>query len=627
MPPVPFPPPHAAQTEKGSHTQAAETRVLLHRTPWSLVFLTAVISASFALFKLAQKQLSEPSHHLPPVAAPQCHPHLPNLFSRTPIRNDSQEMSTALGAIDALVRSSYSKGGVDGLVVAIVTREGVLYEHALGPLKANETEPDKRGSVDRHSIFRIASGSKLFATLETLILREKGALQWDDPVHKYLPDFSYASGGWSSGSDDEFSSGPITLRQLATHMSGLTREFPRGDMPDWPHSLEGTGAPPTNGRPFPTSDELLAGLKQYPLTVPTYTYPVYSNVGIALLGQVAVAANRAFEQQQRGSGSASKSPTTWPELAQRDIFDPLGLNGSGFVVTPQNQPHVAVASADSYEVDWDFLDAMSCSGGQMSSLADYVKVIQTFLDPRRPGNLLPPPVLREWLRPLHAWEDDTNEVGMLWEIEKIRDSYARPVRIFQKLGSLGASRSFFALHPGASFGIALLMTGSAPPADDLVLSMFRLLQPVLDRGLAEQVAELYAGRWIDASITTRLNANGSASRNDLADSEVVISVAQGSLWISTLRLKGSDVLRLVQNLPQDRNGGAEAEAITMWSTGKLHEFRMVFAVASTSCMRSWATIDDGFARGYPTDLVYFSEEEDARMRMRIPSLDLVLTRV
>ncbi|KAJ7174631.1 beta-lactamase/transpeptidase-like protein [Mycena filopes] len=621
MPPLPFPPPYPAQTEKGPHTRSAEPRVHLRRTPWTLVFLTAVISASFAL--LAQQQLSlEPAHHI--LAAPQCHPPLPNLFSRTPIRNDSQEMSAALGAIDALVRSSYSKGGVDGLVVAIVTQEGVVYERAIGPLKANETEPDKRGSVDRHSIFRIASGSKLFATLETLVLREKGALQWDDPVHKYLPDFSYASGGWSS-SVDESSSGPITLRQLATHMSGLTREFPRGDMPDWPHSLEGTGAPPTNGRPFPTSDELIAGLKQYPLTVPTYTYPVYSNVGMALLGQVAVAANRAFEQQQGGSGSASTSPATWPELAQRDIFDPLGLNGSGFVVTPQNQPHVAVASADSYEVDWDFLDAMSCSGGQMSSLADYVKVMQTFLDPRRPGNLLPPHVLREWLRPLHAWEDGTTEVGMLWEIEKIRDSYARPVRIFQKLGSLGASRSFFALHPGASFGIALLMTGLAAPADDLVLSMFRLLQPVLDRRLAEQVARLYAGRWIDTSAS---DSDHSQSTRD--HSEVAISVAQGSLWISTLRLKGSDVLRLVQNLPQDPNGGAEAERITMWSTGKLHEFRMVFAVASTSCMRSWATIDDGFAHGYPTDLVYFSAEEDGggmRMRMHIPSVDLVLTRV
>lgn len=68
----------------------------------------------------------------------------------------------------------------------------------------------------------------------------------------------------------------------------------------------------------------------------------------------------------------------------------------------------------------------------MSSLADYIKVIQTILDPTRPESLLPPHVIREWMRPLHGWMDETTEVGILWEIEKIQDSYARPVRIFQK---------------------------------------------------------------------------------------------------------------------------------------------------------------------------------------------------
>lgn len=68
----------------------------------------------------------------------------------------------------------------------------------------------------------------------------------------------------------------------------------------------------------------------------------------------------------------------------------------------------------------------------MSSLSDYIKVIQMILDPSRPESLLPPHVIREWLHPLHGWSDETTEVGMLWEIEKIADTYRRPVRIFQK---------------------------------------------------------------------------------------------------------------------------------------------------------------------------------------------------
>lgn len=232
-------------------------------------------------------------------------------------------------------------------------------------------------------------------------------------------------------------------------MSGLTREYPRGDMKNWPHSIEGLGPPPLNGCPFPTTDEMIKGLVKYPLVVPTYSYPVYSNAGMAVLGQVAVVANAAFEKKM----GQEDSPSSWRALAQRDIFGPLGLNGSAFGVTQENSAHVAVASVNSEEVvskditpslvlvfslsrmeiqDLEFLDAMACSGGQMSSLSDYIKLMQTIIDPTRPESLLPPHVIREWMRPLHGWTDETTEVGMLWEIEKIYDSYSRPIRIFQK---------------------------------------------------------------------------------------------------------------------------------------------------------------------------------------------------
>ncbi|KAF7354605.1 Beta-lactamase/transpeptidase-like protein [Mycena sanguinolenta] len=350
---------------------------------------------------------------------------------------------------------------------------------------------------------------------------------------------------------------------------------------------------------------MINGLKKYPLTVPTYSYPIYSNVGMAVLGQVAVAASMKFDE----SHSLTESPATWAALAQRDIFDPLGLNGSSFVVTPGNKHHVAVASTDSYEVDWDFLEPMTCSGGQMSSLSDYIKVMQTILDPTRPESLLPPHVIREWLRPFHGWMDETTEVGMLWEIEKIWDSYARPVRIFQKLGVLGASRSVFAINQDMFYGVALLMTGSAPTAGDMVLEIFRQLQPTLDRMLSASVANRYAGRW---------------TSEDGDGSEVSISVAEGSLWITKLHLKGTDVLRLIQNIP-DEDKRSRATPITMWSTGRFDEFRMAFTSASQTCVRSWVTIDDGFARGFPTDLIYFSQQKDG-IHLHVPSVDLVFTR-
>jgi hypothetical protein len=106
-----------------------------------------------------------------------------------------------------------------------------------------------------------------------------------------------------------------------------------------------------------------------------------------------------------------------------------------------------------------------------------------------------------------------------------------------------------------SYGVALLMTGSAPTAGDIVLDIFRQLQPTLDRVLSVTVAQRYAGRWTSGN-----------------ESELSITVAEGSLWITKLHLKGTDVLRLIQNIP-DNDKSSRAMPITMWSTGRLHEFR------------------------------------------------------
>lgn len=76
------------------------------------------------------------------------------------------------------MRKSFATNQIDGLAIGVVTSNGAIYETGIGALKANETDPQKRGGIDRNSIFRIASGSKLFVALETFLLREKGALQW-----------------------------------------------------------------------------------------------------------------------------------------------------------------------------------------------------------------------------------------------------------------------------------------------------------------------------------------------------------------------------------------------------------------------------------------------------------------
>lgn len=159
----------------------------------------------------------------------------------------------------------------------------------------------------------------------------------DDPVDKYLPNFTYRL----DGLDPQLSPGahempPITLFQLASHMSGLGRDWPAGTVFNWPHDMFGGGPPPTNGHPFPTKEDLLNAIARHHLTSPPWFYPAYSNTGSGSLGLALAAASSA------SSGDASV--VNYAELLKRDVFEPLGMNGSHFLTTEANKHLVVVPS-------------------------------------------------------------------------------------------------------------------------------------------------------------------------------------------------------------------------------------------------------------------------------------------
>ena len=132
------------------------------------------------------------------------------------------------------------------------------------------------------------------------------------------------------------SEAPITLFQLASHMSGLGRDWPPGTVAGWPFDMMGGGPPPINGLPFPSHEALFEATEKHHLTSPPHSYPAYSNTGTALLGLALVAANQM--------AYGHKEPGTYADLLRRDIFDPLGMNGSHFLATDANKHLVVVPS-------------------------------------------------------------------------------------------------------------------------------------------------------------------------------------------------------------------------------------------------------------------------------------------
>ena len=96
-------------------------------------------------------------------------------------------------------------------------------------------------------------------------LYDAGKLRLDDNIETILPHYKLKQ---------QFKdSGPITIRSLLTHSSGLPRE---SDYPYW------TGP----DFPFPSQEQLNAKLGEQQTLYPSSTYFQYSNLGMSLLGEV-----------------------------------------------------------------------------------------------------------------------------------------------------------------------------------------------------------------------------------------------------------------------------------------------------------------------------------------------------
>lgn len=132
--------------------------------------------------------LPPPSTSPPPSALPpsssspqpifhECRAPLPPFLATQAPSGAEAPLREAIDQLEYALQCQFDQGGIDSLSVAVVGSEGSLYEGFWGRRRANESDGWHNATVDRNSIYRIASISKLFTALETLILRDSGLLQ------------------------------------------------------------------------------------------------------------------------------------------------------------------------------------------------------------------------------------------------------------------------------------------------------------------------------------------------------------------------------------------------------------------------------------------------------------------
>jgi CubicO group peptidase (beta-lactamase class C family) len=126
-----------------------------------------------------------------------------------------------LAHIDTVMETAIAENRIPGAVVLVARNGRIVHYRAYG-MADNTTGR----ALQRDDIFRIASQTKAITSTAVMMLWEQGLFQLDDPIARWIPEFKdvgvlktfdEGDGTWTV----EPAKGPITIRHLLTHTSGI----------------------------------------------------------------------------------------------------------------------------------------------------------------------------------------------------------------------------------------------------------------------------------------------------------------------------------------------------------------------------------------------------------------------
>jgi CubicO group peptidase (beta-lactamase class C family) len=212
---------------------------------------------------------------------------------------------TGVTELEAYVNRLVEIGKPPGLSMAVVKDGRMAYNKSFGTADGPNRVP-----ATAETAYHWGSMTKMITAVAIMRLHERGALSIDDPVTKYLPDFSVQ---FPSTSSEQ-----ITIRHLLNHSSGI------GNPPDILKFIH------KEDEPFPSQVELAqriladnSKLKFEPGTQATYT-----NLGYTVLGAVVEAV----------AGQPHK------DYAVENIFRPLKMKRTDYVYSDETRQYAAVGS-------------------------------------------------------------------------------------------------------------------------------------------------------------------------------------------------------------------------------------------------------------------------------------------
>jgi CubicO group peptidase (beta-lactamase class C family) len=324
--------------------------------------------------------------------------------------------------LEELIQREMQRAKIPGLAIALIKGSEIVWSKGYG-----HADLESRAPVTPQTAFRVASVTKPVVATALMQWYERGRFKLDDPVNDHLAPVRLQS--------ECEGAGPITIRHLFTHTSGLPVQ---------------TDAAPTEPSGLPTLEEFVAN--RVKAVRPPGEEIVYANGGYATLGYLL--------------GRFAGKP--YDVALREQVLEPLAMRSSAIGRPPEGTPVAtgyfrSVLDGEHHAIPHYYVDCRpdTPAGGLFSTVEDLARLLIAHVNGGAYGGrrLLQEETVTQ-MHGLHvAAGPSSSGMGLGLMVDRF---YGR--RRIHHGGNLPGCSAFICAHPEQRVGVAVLANVTAATA-------------------------------------------------------------------------------------------------------------------------------------------------------------------
>ena len=119
------------------------------------------------------------------------------------------DVAKRLKGFDAYMDKILKDWNIAGAGIGIVYKNKLVFSKGYGYREFEQKLP-----VTPKTLYQIASNTKLFTAVSVGMLVDQGKLDWDKPIHKYVPSIEFYNNDLNNS---------VTIRDMLSHRTGISR--------------------------------------------------------------------------------------------------------------------------------------------------------------------------------------------------------------------------------------------------------------------------------------------------------------------------------------------------------------------------------------------------------------------